>query len=403
MARSGSRRPVSSADVSQRRARIVVADGSAPRLRAAHRMNVELIPLPELAPAVEDAWRELAARALVPNPFVEADFVLPAARHLGAAVALLTVRDGEDLRACVPVRRVRRWRRVPVPMIVSWHHRYCFLGTPLLDRDAPAAAVDAIIHDLRRSAGAASLLALEWVDVGDVLTELESGVSRAGRAMARLESFSRPLLLRATADAHHDTLGDETSKRLARRRRALVRDHGSARTVVVEPDASSVERFLKIEASGWKGEQGTALASRAEDAAFFREVCERFARSGRLELRSLDLSDGSSIAMSCRLVAGDGAFCFKVGHDESFRKYAPGNQIEVDTMEELEGSPVPRWVDSCSDPDNDFFGRLFPERRTLTTIVLPARRFPGTALVKALPVARRAWQRVGRRTEKDSA
>ena len=366
-------------------------------------MKVEFVPVSELSPAVECAWRELASRALEPNPFAEADFVLPAARHLGAAVALLTVRDGEDLRACIPVRRVRRWRKVPVPAIASWHHRYCFLGTPLLDRDTPASAVDAIVHDLRRSAGAARLLALEWVDVGDVLSELEAGIARAGRPVARLESFSRPLLVRDKAAPHLETLGAETSKRLARRRRALARDHGSAQTVVLEPDEPSVERFLKMENSGWKGEQGTALASRAEDAAFFREICERFASRGRLELRSLDLPDGASIAMTCRLTAGDGTFCFKVGHDESYRKYAPGNQIEVDTMEELEGSPAPHWVDSCSDPDNDFFGRLFPQRRILTTVVLPTGRFPGSALVKALPVARRWWQKSARSKEKDAA
>jgi CelD/BcsL family acetyltransferase involved in cellulose biosynthesis len=366
-------------------------------------MKVELIPVPELSPAVECAWRELASRALEPNPFAEADFVLPAARHLGAAVALLTVSDGEDLRACTPVRRVWRWRKVPVPAIVSWHHRYCFLGTPLLDRDRPASAVDAIVHDLRKSAGAARLFALEWVDVGEVLAELEAGAARAGRPTVRLESFARPLLDRDGAAPHVETLGAETSKRLARRRRALIRDHGPAQTVVVEPDESSVERFLAIEASGWKGEQGTALASRAEDAAFFREVCGRFASRGRLELRSLELADGASIAMSCRLRAGDGMFCFKVGHDEQYRKYAPGNQIEVDTMDQLEGSPEPHWIDSCSDPDNDFFGRLFPERRTLTTVVLPAGRFPGPALVKALPVARRWWQTIGRRKEKDAA
>jgi CelD/BcsL family acetyltransferase involved in cellulose biosynthesis len=362
-------------------------------------MKVEMIPVTELSPGTECAWRELAARAWEPNPFAEADFVLPAARHLGEAVLLLTVRDGEALRACIPVRRQRRWRKLPFPVIASWQHRYCFLGTPLLDQDHAGSAIDAIVHYLRRPGGAACLLALEWVDDGDVLAALEAGVGRAGRPMTRLESFSRPLLVRDTVAPHLETLGAETTKRLARRRRALTRDHGPTRTVELEPDSASVDRFLEIEKSGWKGEQGTALASRAEDATFFREMCERFARSGRVELRSLELVDGGTLAMSCRLTAGDGTFCFKVGFDEAYRKYAPGNQIEVDTMDAIEGSILPRWIDSCADADNDFFGRLFPQRRTITTVVLPAGSFRGPALVKALPVARRWWPRISRRKD----
>ncbi|MGH9031110.1 MAG: GNAT family N-acetyltransferase [Acidimicrobiia bacterium] len=362
-------------------------------------MKVELKPVDEISADTESAWRELASRALEPNPFGEADFVIPAARHLGRRVALMTVRDGEHLRACVPVQRVGRWHKVPLPAIASWHHRYTFLGTPLLDREAAASTVDALVDYLRGSAGAARFLVLEWVAEGEVLTEIEAGFARAGRPMARLDTFTRPLLVRDASDVSSQSLGAETTKRLARRRRALERDHGPARTILLEPDEATVELFLKVEASGWKGEQGTALASRPEDSAFFRELCGRFAASGRLEMRSLELVDGTSIAVSCRLAAGDGTFCFKVGHDETFRKYAPGNQIEVDTMAQLEGSSVPRWIDSCSDPENDFFGRLFPQRRSLTTVVLPAGRFPGGALVKALPVARRWWQRTRRKDD----
>jgi CelD/BcsL family acetyltransferase involved in cellulose biosynthesis len=160
-------------------------------------MKVELIPVPDLSPVVECAWRELASRALDTNPFAEADFVLPAARHLGEAVALLTVRDGEHLRACVPVRRVPRWRKVPFAAIASWHHRYCFLGTPLLDREDPASTVDEIIDYLRRSAGRARFLALEWVNDGDVLAELEAGAARTGRPMVRLAAVARPCGLSA--------------------------------------------------------------------------------------------------------------------------------------------------------------------------------------------------------------
>ena len=96
-------------------------------------MRAEPIAATELSSAELAQWRDLAARAVEPNPFFEPDYALPLARGLGQEeeLALLVVRDGERWLACLPVHTVERWHRIPLPSLATWrgHELYGLLGT----------------------------------------------------------------------------------------------------------------------------------------------------------------------------------------------------------------------------------------------------------------------------------
>jgi CelD/BcsL family acetyltransferase involved in cellulose biosynthesis len=79
-------------------------------------VRVEVRSVEALSKADAARWRELAARAVEPNPFFEPDFVVPAARRLGTRPGfLLVAEDGGDWAACLPVRREARFRKIPGP------------------------------------------------------------------------------------------------------------------------------------------------------------------------------------------------------------------------------------------------------------------------------------------------
>ena len=89
-----------------------------------------------MTPADLDRWRALAEAAVEPNPFFEPAFVTGAAQHLpDAGASLLVVEDAGRWLACLPVPRGAVGRVVPV--LRTWRHPYCFLGTPLLDAEPP--------------------------------------------------------------------------------------------------------------------------------------------------------------------------------------------------------------------------------------------------------------------------
>src|SRR5690606_21492917 len=57
------------------------------------------------------------------------------------------------------------------------------------------------------------------------------------------------------------------------------------------PGSAMVEDFLDLEASGWKGEAGTAMGCRGPDASFAREMFDRTGGAGLLHVYRLRLDD----------------------------------------------------------------------------------------------------------------
>ena len=76
-------------------------------------MRAEIIDIVGLTACQRAAWRELAARACVPNPFSEPDFVEAALRGLERRVGVLAITDHHGWWAAMPVIRIQRGRRVP--------------------------------------------------------------------------------------------------------------------------------------------------------------------------------------------------------------------------------------------------------------------------------------------------
>jgi CelD/BcsL family acetyltransferase involved in cellulose biosynthesis len=99
--------------------------------------------------------------------------------------------------------------------------------------------------------------------------------------------------------------------------------------------------------------------------------------------------------MQCNLRAGDGIQCMKVAYDEELAAHSPGMQLEVASLELFEQDRRAAWMDSCAAPDNELINRLWPERTTIRTLILPTGlvgRTSARATAAALSVARRAWR-----------
>lgn len=347
-----------------------------------------VVPLAEVDAHDRAAWRALADRAVEPNPFHDPDFVLAAARHLDAAgVGLAVVEAASGWEACLPVERVRRLPEGHLPAVRTWRHLYCFLGTPLVAADASSDAFAALLDAIRAWGGPNRLLALEWQgDDGPVGAAAAAAVEEHRLRVLDHQTFTRATIVRGREgeDPVAVTLSGDRRRRLQRLRRRLAEELGGE---VVSTDRAgdpaAVEEFLQLEASGWKGNSGTALASRPADAQLFRQVCEAFASRGRLRLRALE-AGGRSVAMKCSFVAGDAVFCFKSAYDERHRVCSPGVLLELDDVDAFAAGRE-RWMDSCTDPENEMINGLWPDRRRLTTLVLAPTGVLGRAAAGALP------------------
>lgn len=343
--------------------------------------TLERIALSAIGPVDESAWRSLAGRAAEANPFGLAPFLLPAARHLegGGDAELLVVRDGDRWLGCVPVRTRPKFSDLLLPCVRTWNHPYAFLWTPLVDRDA----VDVVSRALTGAAScwrARAFLALEAIGEGPLSRALLAAPSTGGPAPFEHSGLHRAAVRRRPHDDYVATHVAGKQRREMRRTRRILAEQLGDEPVLADAtrEPGAAERFLSLEAGGWKGRAGSALASDPRHAAFFRAVWDGFDARGDAHLLELRGNGRVAAAVFC-LRAGDTVFALKTGYDERLHRGAPGVHLMADLASWFHDHTSATLLDSCAVPDHPMINGLWPDRRALTTIVLPARGALGRA------------------------
>lgn len=331
------------------------------------------------------AWDDLAAAALEPNPFYESWMLRPAIELLGAGqdVRLVTVWADGRLGALLPLQRESSYKGLPVGTLRSWRHRHCLLGTPLVRAEGAASHVAALVEWFRK---AASVVALDYLPADGPIYRLLTKIALP------TEGYERALFRRARdADAYLTTAVSRHDRQEVRRRERRLAERGAVAHVALRP-GDAVERWidelLELEARGWKGEQGSALACSEANRRFATEIFTAAFRRGRLQIVGLDL-DGRPLARCSSILAGAGGYAFKTAYDETFARFAPGIIVEVDRIRALHDMPDVQWMDSFTDAGNVVLNRLWNQRVRIQGVVF-ATGAPGKLALAALPLLRRA-------------
>jgi CelD/BcsL family acetyltransferase involved in cellulose biosynthesis len=357
-------------------------------------VRAQAIGVERISPLDLRRWRELAAQAAEPNPFFEPEYVLPLARGVGelGAVQLLVVSEGDDWRACLPIHD-GRFHHMPLPSVSAWrgHYLYGLLGTPLVDRERPAEALDALVSALLARRGI-WFAGLDTVSLdGPLAPAIEGVLGTLRHPPIYLERYERAALRRRPQPTYlEESLSAKKRKELRRQRRRLCEALGGELEVVERADEDAAyDEFIALEAAGRMSERGTVLAADPGHARFFREMCREFAELGRLQIPSLCVA-GRTVATQVNLVAGDTIYGIKIAYDEELAAYSPGIQLEIEMLAAFHERSDASLVDSCAAPNNVTFNRLWPDRRALATYVLRPPTLPGRAAGPLLAAAQAA-------------
>lgn len=355
-------------------------------------MEVAICAAASVDEALLAQWRELAATALEPNPFFEPELVVPVARRLAHGEHdhdLVTVTDAGRLVLVLPIRRTESYRRLLGPASATATHSHSYLGTPLLARDASATAAIGAMLDELIDRDISRWLVLESAHAGGpVAAQLAEALRQRHLRAATIDRFERPVVRRQDAPAHHDALlSASRHKRLDRARRQLGEALG-ARLETVElleagVDArAAVDEFLDLEASGWKGRSGTALASVRGEAAMFRDAMQGWAADGRAQVWALRAGD-TVAASACAVISAGTVFHLKIAYAERFARYSPGWLLELDLLEAFHADSRLSRLDSCTGPGESPSRRLYPHRQPMSTIVVALTRRRAVAAAAA--------------------
>ena len=346
----------------------------------------------ELGGLVAD-WDELAAHAIEPNPFYEPWAVLPALEAFGAAgIAFVTVRRGDGkLAGLFPLERASSYRGLPARTLRSWRHRHCLLSVPLLRADGALETLQSFLAAMQCQAAVEDFA---YLPEGPFHHALVDALSRnSDVACAPFEGYARPLMRCAgDADAYVKAVLSADTRSELRRSEKRLADLGRVEHRVLRPgdDVSRwIGEFLDLEAHGWKGRAGSALACTKENHRFAVEVFTRGFERGRLVMVGIDL-DGRPAARYSAFTAGAGAFAFKTAYDENLRRAAPGLLAELDMIRALHGVAGVQWADSYTAPENSSIGRFWKSRRLVQRVALGVTAW-GELVLALAPVAR--WVR----------
>lgn len=318
-----------------------------------------------------DAWHALAETAVDPNPFFGPDFLMPFLEDMGP----------ENVRLCaVTEKQTGRWlmaapfgpRRLGlgIPAATAWATEYGPLGTPLLDRTAPAETGE---HFLK--------LATQAV-----------GLPLAAFPYLPLDCAAAPLLKTASwhpRDAHPETRaghdgGAEGERQFTKafsgkRRKELPRlvrrlsEQGEVRleSVRKEDAVRMFETFLQLEASGWKGKKGTALLNHPASTQFARRMIAARAKSDSVRIDAFSVA-GKAIAMLAILLEGNRAFSWKIAFDEDYAHFSPGSQVTLYALEKNLQDKHLMGADSLAVPGHRMIEPLWRGRIRYATLLCAA-------------------------------
>ncbi|MDI3471665.1 MAG: GNAT family N-acetyltransferase [Pseudolabrys sp.] len=329
---------------------------------------------------IDAAWRNLVARALEPNVFMN-----PALLHAAMAsepdrqYAVLLAWDGAHagarligvwgfciIRALVPVRVLR----APAPP-------HAYLATPVVDRLCGDAVLNAMLDAISASDDLPNIIALTAVAFdGPVMETLKRIAVERGTSLRVFETRQRPLLRSGGSGKSYfeAALSSSSRKKLRQHRRRLAEQGDLQPRFFETPDevTSAFDEFLLLESSGWKGRAGDALACSESDAAFSRTMIEALAEQRDAQIHALYL-DGKPVSMQIVLRSGPVAYTWKTAYDEMLHDFSPGMLLLEDYTSAFLSDPGIACVDSCSFDDSGFMA-VWQDREALADLWLDVRR-----------------------------
>jgi CelD/BcsL family acetyltransferase involved in cellulose biosynthesis len=113
--------------------------------------------------------------------------------------------------------------------------------------------------------------------------------------------------------------------------RLRLREHGRLTfSRITTADHHALERFYKLEASGWKAQRGSCVLNDGTQS-FYDEVADAAARGGYLSLYTLELN-GTLIAAHISFMHRDRCYSPKVAYNEDYKQFAPGHLIVAEIV-----------------------------------------------------------------------
>jgi CelD/BcsL family acetyltransferase involved in cellulose biosynthesis len=336
-----------------------VAVSNAPRVRASatgdagkagsslreEELSVEVIEGRDAFGALEREWNAALAKGPRDEPMLRHEWTRAWIENFapGATLRTFVARAGHELHAALPlIESIERNADTCFLAMRTWSlpgNDHSQRGGFLLGGRGEE-ALRLIWEQLMEAPGWDRLRIRDLPD-GAPEWQLREMAERAGYPCGLWVSLRSPYLKLPQRYEEVEAAVDGKFRQNLRRRKRRLAEQGEVKYLLVEGrDAKQLDEaladFFVIEASGWKGKGGTAIAQRPELVGFYTQIARDAAKRKGLALGFLELG-GKRIAAHLSILHAGRSYLLKLGYDEKFHEFSPGQQLVSEAIRDACG------------------------------------------------------------------
>lgn len=324
-------------------------------------------------------WQTLIEAAYAPAQCQEPAWVLSARRHFPDIKSVQTIAIWSPVRSMSGSRNLvgmvtlkpAGWLGgVALGPLKTSVHNHVFDGTPLLHEDHGAGALEALLRHMPKG-----LLIESLPDQKPFMDMLTKAALAAGCQVHCLERFERGVYsCNSPVKDYLEQNHSRNRRNKFRKWRSRLSNSKTLECVHIQPGEDLkpwLDAFFELEARGWKGLEGTAVANSPADSGFFEEALTALHHEGKLVFWKLVLED-KPVSMLFGIRHHRHIGLGKFTYDEEYSRYSPGTLLLLDVMEHLTGEKETDFIDACGRPGNLMIDALWHERLVVSDYLISA-------------------------------
>jgi CelD/BcsL family acetyltransferase involved in cellulose biosynthesis len=258
-------------------------------------------------------------------PFLQSEFIVPALREFAIGDELIATYGSDQQLSAIGLVRQRR-----AGMWETFQPSQLPLGAFLMGRGT---AIDEILGSLLRE--------LPGVAVAVALTQQDPGIVDRPDDSAVLETIdyidTARVRIAGTFDDYWAARGKNLRHNVKRQRAKLAEQGLSLRLEVVasaDDVAAAIADYGRLESSGWKAQEGTAVGLQNKQGRFYRSVFESFCAQGSGRIYRYLFGD-RVVAMDLCLERAGALIVLKTTYDETVKVVSPATLMRHEVFRAL--------------------------------------------------------------------
>ncbi len=342
-----------------------------------------------------DTWQNVLLNSNVVAPFLDYDWMRIWLKHFADAESqqIIAVFDqNKQLVGVVPLVQTRqRYAGIPFTELLFAANSHSFRSDIIAKADLKSAIFTDLWHYLLDKERFDNLKFKEYLADPALFKEFE----RQNIPYSLEEQKQPPYIdIKEDWESFFANRRGHFRRNLRRRMRNAAKDFKKVEYRVLSDAAENFDEWMNrgfvLEASGWKGKQGSAILKSERVKQFYFDIAHTFHERGLLHIGGLFFGD-RMVAFNFSLIYQDVFYLLKIAYDESLGRYSPGQIMMFHLLKKVFDSGL-----KCF----DFLGPSMPwklewadKHHTHYTLFLYAPSLKGRSLLllnrKFLPVMRK--------------